>query len=411
MTPTTAEPSGFETEAVMALTTLQRALLDVIGRLPGPYLRRPSELQTRLGVHRKLAWQVHKFAHARYPLEEAANLPTVTGVTRVIDAARREGTPDDAARAAEAALQNLERVAKRYAGARADFDSMLAGLATGQTSQIDFNHRRAAFKANSHIWGLQGRTTLSVFGLQSNREDPALTDFFSIGGIIDLRRFRSNVPWMMMDARVRDDQGEVRQPHGRRLIDEEGGASSNPAGLIRPFCTVPALNVTQARSERGRTVLEIQADGVGNETVLTTMRGHVCEGELPRYAVGDDRTGHFAANIRTPAEVLILDLLVHEDLYEHIEPTARVLSDHRGADRASRDLDRDLLCELEPPEYLGMGPSVLHTPDVPRYAELARYVFDRVGWESRRFKVFRTRLAYPVMPSSAVVQFELPERA
>ena len=36
-------------------------------------------------------------------------------------------------------------------------------------------------------------------------------------------------------------------------------------------------------------------------------------------------------------------------------------------------------------EYLGMGPSVLHTPEVPRYVEMARYVFDRLGCVDSRW--------------------------
>lgn len=59
--------------------------------------------------------------------------------------------------------------------------------------------------------------------------------------------------------------------------------------------------------------------------------------------------------------------------------------------------------------YLGKGPSVMHTPDVPRYAEMIQYAFDRLGWDEARFDVYRCRVEYPVMPSSVVVRFDLPE--
>ena len=59
--------------------------------------------------------------------------------------------------------------------------------------------------------------------------------------------------------------------------------------------------------------------------------------------------------------------------------------------------------------YLGKGPSVLHTPDVPRYAQMGRYVFERVGWDGDRFDVYRCRVEYPVMPSSVAMCFDLPE--
>ena len=64
---------------------------------------------------------------------------------------------------------------------------------------------------------------------------------------------------------------------------------------------------------------------------------------------------------------------------------------------------------LESVMYLGQGLSVLPTREVPRYVELARYATDRLGWDADRFDVYRCRIEYPVMPSTVVLRFDLPE--
>jgi len=45
---------------------------------------------------------------------------------------------------------------------------------------------------------------------------------------------------------------------------------------------------------------------------------------------------------------------------------------------------------------------------VPRYVELGRYVFERLGWDGDRFRVHRLRLAYPPIPAAVAIVHELP---
>lgn len=114
--------------------------------------------------------------------------------------------------------------------------------------------------------------------------------------------------------------------------------------------------------------------------------------------------------VRTPCEAVVVDLLVREDTFGAIEPEMAVYGEQSGGSSyPAPGSERDLLPIRQPVLSLGKGPSVLHTPDVPRYAEMARFAFDRLGWEAERFDVFRIRIEYPVMPSSVVLRFELPE--
>lgn len=97
------------------------------------------------------------------------------------------------------------------------------------------------------------------------------------------------------------------------------------------------------------------------------------------------------------------------DLVVGTPPKVRVLSDHRGVDVASAGRACDELAMRASVIHLGHGTDVLETPDVPRYVELITYAMDRLGWDAEEFEVFRCSIEYPVMPSSVVAQFDLPE--
>ena len=46
---------------------------------------------------------------------------------------------------------------------------------------------------------------------------------------------------------------------------------------------------------------------------------------------------------------------------------------------------------------------------VPRYRQMLESVFDRMGWDAREFRGMRYTIAYPPIPTAAMLSFALPE--
>jgi hypothetical protein len=115
--------------------------------------------------------------------------------------------------------------------------------------------------------------------------------------------------------------------------------------------------------------------------------------------------------MRTPCEVLVLDEFIHEDLFGPIQPELRIYSDLGDSPRP-RITQRadDRLPAYEKVQYLGKGLSGMRTPDVPRYAEMVEYVFDRLGWDSARFDLYRVHIEYPPVPTMVTMESPLRER-
>jgi hypothetical protein len=177
--------------------------------------------------------------------------------------------------------------------------------------------------------------------------------------------------------------------------------------LLREFCSQPLPRFTCRLTRDGFSTIELEPTNVGNTSAMTCIMGDVYRNGLVRYRGEHDRVHRIHSMVRTPSQALVLDVLVQEGTFEDSPPKVEVYGDHRNVDPALPGRECDLLPMHQPAIHLGRGVDVVHTPDVPRYAEMLRHAFDRAGWEQSRLHVYRCRIEYPVMPSSVVMQFNL----
>jgi hypothetical protein len=412
MTATTQPPGEhleFEQHAKLILGRLRSAMSAVLtaipctgaGRTP---IRKAADLQKALGIHYKLAWQMHRVATARDPLAESGNVPGETAMKRFFHAAADRGVPDKLIREAHEALRAFEELIHRHAEDRTSFDSMVGGLAN---DEIDLNQRRAAFKANSQLWGVQARTQLFC-SIVNWSAQPDRVDLVTLRGLIDLRWLRSPTTWPISRSRMVDDDGRVRASTNSQPLDADG-LLSHGIGLLREFCSQPIPKIQTVQGPSGLVSSEVVGDSIGSRSAVTCFVGEVRRACGTRFRDQHNRYGRLTTKIRTPVEVLVHDVIVPQGLFGTSLPTARVFSDLLAGDSVAEGRDADIMSIREPVSFMGKGPHILQTTDVPRYVEMGQYAFDRVGWNSDDFDVYRYRLEYPVMPTSVVLQFDLPE--
>jgi hypothetical protein len=180
--------------------------------------------------------------------------------------------------------------------------------------------------------------------------------------------------------------------------------------VIPEFCTIPAQQLRPVRVGDGHTRVDLPPGPVGETGAITCITGQVFRGVGCRTRRTDDPGADFAARVNKPCESLVHDLIVHRDLFGPIEPLARVFSELFGPVIEQASLrQREQLPMTVTVRQLGRGPDAAATADVPRYPELLRRVFERLGWEAGAFDIYRARMRYPVVPSSVVLSFDLPE--
>lgn len=399
--------ASFESEASDVLQRLRTSLAEVIASVPGPIVK-PAELQRALKIDMKLSCKVFKVVSASGSLAAGPHVPGLGALRTFLNAARKAGVQETLLGAATDAASQFDRLVASHAGDRTAFDSMISSFAgTDDAAAITLQHRRATFRGQRHIFGVQARLQVQCIVAQP-AEDPRFLDLARITGFQSLRQLRPNAPLVIASACATNDDGTVRDTHIEPL-DPTADPSSSIA-LINQFCSQPPPQFRAVQRAPGAIRRVLVSDGVGKKAAITCVEGHVARGVVPRYREPENTTGAAIASIRMPCEGLLLDLLVREDTFQPFEPRVYACGEHLGelaGPGASTELQR--LEPLETVSYLGRGPSVLYAAEFPRYAALGQYVFDRLGWDASRFDVYRCRVEYPVLPSTVVMAFDLPE--
>jgi hypothetical protein len=399
---------SFEQEAVRVIGRLRVALADVVTNLPGD-IRRAADVQQCLGIDKTLAWQVFKFAAANNAIVAGAGLPGSAALATFLKTAGRKGVSPDSVRGARSALEDFDRLVTEHAGDRKTFDVLLGGLAGEDGEQIDLPSRRQAFHCTSRFMGVQARARFGCMALHPGTSGE-LGDIVVVSGYIDLRWLRAtHAPFVINTFRTTDTDDVQRRAPVHQPLDLE---AAKPSGVsfLSQFCSQPLPRIREHTNAHKFLVTELVGDGVGKRSSVTYVTGELIRGVGERFRDEHNQYLRHYRMVRVPSETHITDVLIHDGMIGKAKGEAFVLGDFRCTDGSVDGRERDLLpikCEVE---HLGRGVDVMSTRDVPRYAEMMRYAFDHVGWNAEKFDVYRCRLEYPVLPSTVVVQFDLPEK-
>ncbi|MGD8454425.1 MAG: hypothetical protein PVJ57_21640 [Phycisphaerae bacterium] len=396
-----ARSHTFELEATRVLQQLRTALARVVAGIPG-HVSKPAELQRSLNVDINLSCKVFRIVNAASPLDAGPHVPGLSGLRTFLKAAQRVGVAESLVSAAMAASGEFNRLVANHAGDRPAFDTMISAFTDSpDAAQIGLQHRRALFRGHRHVLGVQARVQMRSFFLQP-AEDDRMLDVVSVAGVLGLRQLCPGAPLVMARWNVSGDDGNLRE------VQCEPLDSSAEAGLVPKFCSQPLPQYRTMEPMPGIMCGELVSNGLGKQAAITCVQSHVHRAAIPRYRGEADRVGAYAARVRIPSEVLLVDVLAREDVYGSQKPIGYTVSEHQGEIMAVSACAEWLrLKPYESVAYLGRGPSVLYTPDFPRSPELGAHVFERMGWDPERFDVYRCRVEYPIMPSTVTIQFDL----
>jgi hypothetical protein len=394
-------------EVVGRLSRTIRMIIDAIPQHGG--IHRPAELERALGIGTTLAWQIFRTANAAESIIDAGNIPGRTGMRRFFEAAGKRRVPKSLIAAASKALEEFLGLIKDHATDRQAFSSMLSALESEGAEPIDVPRRRAAYKAMSDILGVQAKVQLACNIQQPSSNHPDRVDNAFLRGFHGLRRLRANAPLILARTRITDTAGKVlpQQPRPLDLADETDAQFS----LLRKFCTTPMPALRTVPSDLGFMNIEVAGNDIGNRSAVTCFTGEICYEAVDRYhGPGNEWDGAHVL-VRTPCELLVIDMLIREDTYRSIAPRVSVFTDHACTEPCMTPArERDRLPQRESVEYLGKAAQALSNRHVPRHAEMMQYAFDQLGWNAAKFDVYQCRVEYPIVPSSVVVSFDLPEK-
>lgn len=359
-----------------------------------------------LGVHRKLAWQVRNVAYSSDPYQATRFMPTAAGIDALVRGLEKDDTGQAFVNDLRRASDTFEDLVTRHAGDRTSLEMMVEARSEAGSEPPDLKWREKAYLGNSFIWGAQARTQLSISILNFSRDKSDWFDLAQVRALVDLRRVRPNLHWLVSQSVIHDGDEPDRAPI-RVPLDEEAATQMNGVPVIPEFCSDPQPQLRRRPIAGGLVNDELLPAPVGFSGQQTIVTGELIRELSPVYATSPDRRALFATVVRTPAEVFVFDQFVHKDLFPKVERELCVFSELNSP--VAQD-ENDRLPVPETIEHRGRGISVARTPDVNGYADMLRGVFGRLAWSPDEFNLYRIRMAFPPMPTSVVIRHPFPTK-
>lgn len=379
---------------------LRGALLELY-RAVGADPARPQEVSRRYRLNKNLTWKVARIIGAEDAFEAVPLIPGPGGLDILLDAMAQAGAPEDALARVREAIDEFDRMIEVHTGDRNQLELVLDSMGAGRPMEIS---RKAAFRGNSGIWGIQAGVRVTAHFLAPNPDEPGMLDLAMIGGLTRVRRLRPVDRWPVFQLRHYNDDGSPDPRHMRReAIEPEPGDAPGDPWLMRSYCTgaLPEIHL----SRRGDATLYEIGDGpVGRTGEFSCFFGFADPACVPRYRDASNTVGEMISSVSVPAETLLFDLFVHESLTEVLGLEAEMHGTLGGA------MDGVGSMRLPMPERfkdLGLG-AMVDTPLVDRYAEAARAALTRLGHTPAGFRCLRLIVEHPPMSSRVVVRYGLP---
>jgi len=291
-----------------------------------------------------------------------------------------------------------------HAGDRPTLDLIIDGAGSASNSRLELS-RKLAFRGNSGLYGVQARTKVNTYFLAPTPGKPERLDVVNISGYVDFRRLRPGVRWPIFMMRA---WGTSKDSSIEPIEPSEEAAEGFP--VMHSFARGNLPKLERVVTGEGRN-FDLQAGPVGNEGAFDCFWGDILRGAVDRYSkAGENETGEFGANITAPAETLVMDIIVDQELEFALNPELFVFGHifTRGLPTGGKD-DPSLLPIQQPLRQLTGSPPLVNTPLVPNYARLVSRVYERMNWDPKQFRGVRLTLEYPPLGSNVILRFKLPQ--
>jgi len=399
---------AFEEALDHAFQGVRGALTEMIGSVDAD-INRPQDISRRFKINKNLAWKLSKLITISDPHAVLTNLPGATGMNTILDAFEIGGAPHDTVQFARDRLDEFDRMVEIHVGDRSTLQLVLASNAPERVPTENLhNTRKMGYQSNSSIWGMQARVRMASFFLAPNPDAPEMLDTASLGGLIDVRRLRTNANIPLMTRFAYNDDGSSMPPPPVEPI--ELGTERDELMLMEEFCSKPVPRFTKITSGNS-TRWQLAPGPVGNNGLNTWVYGECIRKFAPIYRDELNTYGEHLAPLNMPCEWCLCDIQIHRDLAFALNPRAILLSQIGVGPEPSEgeDLIDDELPMAEQIEEIGHCPPFAATPLIPGYSKMVDRVYARMGWNAKDFHGYRVVMKYPPMPTAIMIRHDLAD--
>ena len=385
-TDTRGDASTVQQRIRLHLTDLAETLSVLLGSLPQP-VRRAPDLVKQLGIDNPLACRMLRVAQAADAAEAIEFMPTINQVRRVV-VRSAELAPGPAADRALDSMSRFDALVNELGIDQRGFESLVSSLSPTGVRRVELQHRRAAYRANAHLWGLSAESVVSLMVLLPGAKGDTL-DLHAVLGFVHARITRPSSV-IMFGSRLR-----------RAGVSDEVAASTDTArisasDLLHPFSTVQDASLSEVQDSRGFRGTQVNFRGVRPKDAETIF--------VRRYVPDFVRTD---TDERCASNTLVLwpSALNHKDL---LIPSGLTDPATLAVEGFARRDDPRRVFDLDPADRLPIHESPKHSAQITTLPTSTGYprlneVFESIAGEHLRrgvtFDLYRWQVPFPMLHS------------
>ncbi|QDV08151.1 hypothetical protein Poly30_36870 [Planctomycetes bacterium Poly30] len=367
----------------------------------------PQRLAEAIGVDKVLASRVLKALRREDSIARLHHLPGPDPLRRFVRASRRRLELEDSL--AQPALDVIEEFRSLLAtewGDRSALTSLLAAWSPEVREEFELRRKQAAWRAMSELLGSTADLDLSAVILKP-ATDPTRLDVTWVLGLLGLRRLRPGVPVKATTRRI-VPENVARRPMGLNGKPLAGLAGGRMGGELDGFCQARPGHFV-ARRTGDLLQYTLSSDDYGPESAVDVLLAEVNQGEMPAAVKrGSGRRGWVYADAPIPSRKLILDVMVHRNVYPGSVPELMLYdtSVHGVADVNDRTRDVDRLDLVQAIRSLGPADGDLSIREFTPYPAMMAHVFEGLNQDAADFQVHRVEIDYPLHGMQVAVAFD-----
>lgn len=403
--------SGDLTAAIIAIQSAIRTVNEAAGLDP----LRPQEVSRALKLNKNLTWKCARVLLAEDALDAIPMLPGPEGIEIYLRGFSAVGVDKALLDTAREAYFRFDAAAVLHFGSRPELDSVLDSLRRDANLE---QSRRAAFRANSAIFGVQAaaRVTMHiveppVLATAGARQGQPVSSITMVVGLAGIRRLRP-MPALPIFRTTVAQAGSVLplRPPSEVAGERAGDVAGDDGFLLREFSSFPEASVRSTRKD-GRLQIELLDGPIGRLGESSMYFGSVLDRAFFVHRSEGDTAAEFVSSVSIPAERFLNEVYIHKavPIAGGVEASWHAtLAGPLPQDETQREHTR---LPIDPGLVALDGALAPANPDIANYDALRDDAFAARGLRREDFRLFRIAIDHPAAPSALLVRWELPPEA
>lgn len=426
-------PDGLETSSAIerspqidlaeSLLAVRVAFSHAIASLP-PSRSALRQLMESLGLTRTLAWRVIRVSQAEDAGTVAEFLPGPEGVEIFLQKAAIAGMDPLLIQRIRETTKDFYAMVGRHASSRPALRRLASGMVQQDRAKTELKFRKQAMEANCQIWGVQVATQFNlaivcdkpvggrVKGSESRSRSTGQggrADLVVIRGMHELMRVHSEVAWRFMHSFTQKatDFASPCDPLATPLFPDQ---VVKGVPFMGAFCSQPMPEIRRLDATDFSTQFELLPGPVGRTGSSTLFVGEILRRFVYRKAEPGVSQFVHLTRMRTPAKLVVAELMVERSLFGVIEPDVALhdLMSHSGPFQGTQSEQPERMQSAFVFERLGAVDQAPPVASVPRYSAMSQAIFEQIGRDQRDFDLWRVVLEYPPIPTMLTMTVNLP---